>query len=120
MVFVEKLFFNKGAYLLVIGMEYILMYRFYYSRDRIDYSKSDYYFQTFLIFALDSLLFVCLYRASSWDCGKILSEQKPSLLNTEHEVCHKCSAVRTHEFVHHCSRCDACIDMMDHHCTFLG
>ena len=33
--------------------------------------------------------------------------------------CKKCGLTRTHERVNHCSRCNRCVDYMDHHCVFV-
>ena len=120
MVFFEKFFFNKGAYLLLIFLENVLLYRFYFSQNPNNYSLSDLYLQFLIIAITNPILFICLWRASNWDCGKVPKGQSTALYNSSVQICHKCSAVRINEFVHHCSRCDACIDMMDHHCTFLG
>ena len=70
-VLIEKLLINKGAYLMVIAAETGLIYRFYLSRDPAYYSPIDLYLQYCIIVVTNLLLFVCLYRASTWDCGRV-------------------------------------------------
>ena len=33
-------------------------------------------------------------------------------------ICKRCGLEREHHRVAHCSRCDRCVDYMDHHCVF--
>lgn len=78
-------------------------------------------FQLLVISCMTPLIFVCLWRASNWDCGRLPKEDIDRELDTASvQTCHKCGALRNDPFVHHCSRCDSCIENMDHHCTFLG
>ena len=108
---------NKGVYLLTLGIETALIYRFYWSVDPEFYSLTDYYLQLLIIAIANPIIFVALWRATNEDCGKLLPD---STSDKERPICDKCSAPRVNYTVHHCRRCNACIENMDHHCTFLG
>ena len=110
---------NRGIYLQTIGIEATILYRFYFSQP--DGWSLDLLFQLLVIVFLTPLIFVCLWRASNWDCGRLPREDIDRELDTVNvQTCHKCGALRNDPFVHHCSRCDGCIENMDHHCTFLA
>ena len=109
---------NKTVYLLTLGIETAIMYRFYWSIEPQYYSKADYYIQLVIIMIATPIIFVALWRATNEDCGKLL----PNSNNTDPDIpsCSKCDAPRVNYTVHHCRRCNACIENMDHHCTFIG
>ena len=110
---------NKGVYVLTLAIEAGILYRFYWSVESQYYSAADYYLQLCIIGVADSVIFVALWRATYDDCGR-LSPATSNESDKGKNLCAKCNAERTNYTVHHCRRCRACIDHMDHHCTFLA
>ena len=114
---------NRLIYPFLLLVQFAIGFRFYLGIDSFYYSKADFYFQIFLVIVMDSLIMTCLYKASNSDQGKLPknAEMKHDFSeDVSYTVCKKCSAIRTNPTIHHCSRCDACIDMMDHHCFFIA
>lgn len=62
----------------------------------------------------DSLIVWCHYEACK-DPGYI-QNLSPSDQPT---LCKKCSIAKTN-YTHHCSRCDKCVFLMDHHCLWTN
>jgi palmitoyltransferase len=109
---------NKAVYLLTLGIEAAILYRFYWSVPPRYYSQFDYYLQLVIIGIANPIIFVALWRATNEDCGRLLPD--PNSSDKERPTCGKCNAPRINYTVHHCRRCNACIENMDHHCTFVG
>ena len=112
---------NKGVYVLTLVIEAGILYRFYWSIEPQYYSLADFYLQLLIIGIATPVIFTALWRATYYDCGKltpIMSASESS--EKEKNVCEKCNAERVNYTVHHCRRCKACIDHMDHHCTFIA
>ena len=52
------------------------------------------------------------------DPGYIIPSQQLFAKGTSdsNPACRKCECVKLHARVHHCGRCNRCVDFMDHHC----
>jgi palmitoyltransferase len=58
------------------------------------------------------------YKASKSDPG-FITKTEYIQLNSCERLCKKCGASKT-ELVHHCSSCDRCVFLMDHHCWWTN
>ena len=79
-IFFEKVV-NRSLYLLTIGTEATLIYRFYISQS--DEWSLDLIIQLLVITFMTPLLFLCLWRASNWDCGRLPKEDIDRELDTK-------------------------------------
>ena len=69
---------------------------------------------TLFFILCDIQIFKGLMKTHSSDPGYILPENQ---ISGSGESCKKCSVIRVHERIHHCGRCNRCVDFMDHHCA---
>eukprot|EP00477_Mikrocytos_mackini_P002383 GAHX01002643.1.p1 GENE.GAHX01002643.1~~GAHX01002643.1.p1 ORF type:complete len:282 (+),score=35.23 GAHX01002643.1:82-927(+) len=82
-------------------------------------------FSIFYTLILVSFYFVHKYTSASSECQSWLESPKNSQLFTlltkfnANEECLKCGNRRPYR-THHCSRCEECILVMDHHCPWMG
>ena len=58
-------------------------------------------------------------RLWKWKINKFSQYlDRPHISEKESAPCLKCGFRRTHSRINHCSRCDRCVEYMDHHCVF--
>jgi multisubunit Na+/H+ antiporter MnhG subunit len=78
-IFFEKVV-NSSLYLLTLGTEATIIYRFYLSQS--DKWSLDLILQLLVIAFMTPLVFICLWRASNLDCGRLPKEDIDRELDT--------------------------------------
>ena len=87
------------------------------------------FFYLNLFLSCDYMVFSGMYRTKNADPGFIIPEQEMMKDGEEAATsassngsgippCRKCGVERSHDRINHCSRCDRCVEYMDHHCLF--
>ena len=71
---VEKII-NYFLYFLTLAIEWVIMQRFYFSQEDVWSRKKDLAVQLLVIATMTPLIFVCLWRASKYDCGRLPREE---------------------------------------------
>ena len=59
---------NSFCYLLVLTIEFSVMYRFFFKHN--DYLSSDCILNMAIICTANTIIFISLYKASNYDCGR--------------------------------------------------
>ena len=94
--------------------------RFYYIWDDLRFTAES-FIMTSLCAAFSYLAFTALWRCKNADPGYLIPDlkgkDKPDE-KFEGETCSRCDLKRSHDKIHHCHRCNRCVDYMDHHCLF--
>ena len=107
----------------VVVLEVWGMSRFYFIYPHLRYSLESFLIGTFLLFG-DWMTFKGMFRTMSADPGYLIplskKEEDNQLVKEDKKIapCSKCGVERAHFRVNHCSRCNRCVDYMDHHCIF--
>ena len=90
-----------------------------------------YYIWPHLRFSIESLVLTAyygfstimiikgIYMAKDSDPGYLIPKKHDlNISEKESSPCLKCGFRRTHSRINHCSRCNRCVEYMDHHCVF--
>ena len=110
---------HLGYILLVFIIEVVSMTRFYYIFPHLRFGVESIGLTLFCIF-IDVMIVKGIYKTKDSDPGYLIPPPvvKVTSEKTNTTSCIKCGYERKHSKIHHCSRCNRCVEYMDHHCVF--
>jgi hypothetical protein len=104
----------SGMLPLILSITFAGIWRWYYRYNQM--FSFDFNWRVSVLVICD-IMVVWSHRVARRDPGFL---QVPSEPNTDDtDSCKKCGALKT-ELVHHCSLCDRCTFLMDHHCWWTN
>ena len=129
-------YFAQNVHIFIIytifAVEIIGMTRFYFIMPDLCLSQESIFLSTFFLIA-DFLVVSGLLRSKNADPGymipsetdcasreKLIADDSGKKIDHMHtECCKRCGFSKPHERINHCSRCNRCVEYMDHHCVFV-
>ena len=103
---------------LIFLVEVLGMTRYYYIWPDLRYSTESLVFTAYYCFST-VMIIKGIYMSKDSDPGYLIPNQHDKHISEEESsLCLKCGFKRSHERINHCSRCNRCVEYMDHHCVF--